>query len=107
MSSMMSTPFANNRPSAGDDLFIDYRQRRAQEENERADLKRVDQAEQCSGSNTADRRIRAWEKVHHLRMPSDPQHPALSAIAAATQLTLADIRNEQRLRSARCASAGV
>jgi len=30
----------------------------------------------------------------------------LGAIAAATQLTLADIQNEQRLRSARRASAG-
>jgi len=107
MSSMMSMPFANNKPTHGDDLFVDYRQRRAQEEDERADLKRADQAEQCSGLNSADRRIRAWEKVHHLRMPSDPQHPALSAIAAATQLTLADVQNEQRLRSARRASAGV
>jgi hypothetical protein len=107
MSSMMSMPFAKNEPATGDDLFFDFRQRRALEENERADLKRADQAEQCCGSNSADRRIRAWEKVHHLRMPPDPQHAALSAIAAATQLTLADVRNEQRLRSARCASAGV
>jgi hypothetical protein len=57
--------------------------------------------------NSAASRIRAWEKVHHLRMPSDPQHLVLGAIAVATQLTLGDIQNEQRLRSAQRASIGV
>ena len=109
MSSMMSTPFARNEPftTARDEHLLDYRQRRALEEGERADLKRADQAQQCAVLNSPDLRIRAWEKVHQLRMPSDPQHPALGAIALATQLTLADVQNEQRLRSARRASAGV
>ena len=109
MSSMMSIPLARSEPStsASDELLFDYRQRRALEERERADLKRADQAEQCAELNSADLRIRAWEKVHQLRMPSDPQHPALRAIAVATQLTLADVQNEQRIRSARRASAGV
>jgi hypothetical protein len=101
MRSMTSMPFATNEPitTAQDGLLSDYRQRRALEERERADLKRADQAEQCATLNSADLRIRAWEKVHQL--------PALGAIAAATQLTLADIQNEQRLRSARRASAVV
>jgi hypothetical protein len=109
MSSMISSrPEKSERyGSAGDELLIDYRQRRAHEERERAELKRVSVAEQHSVSNSVDARIRAWEKVHHLRMPSDPAHPALAAIATATQLTLADILNEQRLRSARRASVGV
>ena len=81
--------------------FPDYRERRAIEALERAQLKRANIAEQCAPLNSADHRIRAWEKVHQLRMPSDPLHPALDAIAAATQLTLADVRNEQQLRSAR------
>jgi len=102
MSPTLSMPFAKRKPltTTSDDVFVDYRQRRALEEHERADLKRADQAEQCSGLNSADRRIRAWEKVHHLRMPFDPLHPALGAIAAATQLTLTEVQNEQRLRSA-------
>ena len=109
MSSMMSTPFATRKqfPTSGDELFIDYRQRRALEEQERADLKVANQAQQYSALNSAASRIRAWEKVHHLRMPSDPQHPVLGAIAAATQLTLEDIQNEQRLRSAQHVSVGV
>ena len=109
MSSMMSMPSAKSEPftPARDEHLLDYRQRRALEERDRADLKRADQAEQCSVLNSADLRIRAWEKVHQLRMPSDPQHPALGAIAVATQLTLADIQNEQRLRSSRRASGAV
>ena len=95
MSSMIS-PFAHTEQftTRSDEILFDYRQRRALEERERADLKRVDVAQQCSDLNTPDLRIRAWEKVHQLRMPSDPQHPALRAIAAATQLTLADVQNE-------------
>ena len=108
MRSMTSVPFATSEHAtmAQDGLLSDYRQRRALEELERAELKRADQAQQCATLNSADLRIRAWEKVHQLCMPSDPHHPALGAIAAATQLTLADIQNEQRLRSARRASAG-
>ena len=107
MSSMTSLRPANMERSAGDEILSDYRQRRALEESERAERKRVDSAEQYSELNSADLRIRAWEKVHQLRMPSDPSHPALAAIATATQLTLEDVQNEQRLRSARRASAGV
>jgi hypothetical protein len=108
MSSMTSwRPLERDRStSAGEELLSDYRQRKAFEESERAEKKRMDCAEQYSSLNSADLRIRAWEKVHHLRMPSDPRHPALAAIASATQLTLEDVLNEQRLRSARRASAG-
>jgi hypothetical protein len=88
------------------EVLSDYRQRRALEERARAELKRTDLAEQHSAANCADLRIRAWERVHGLRMPSDPKHPALHAIAAATQLALTDVLNEQGLRAARHASAG-
>jgi hypothetical protein len=109
MSSMMSGPFARRErfTTAGDELLYDFRQRRALDERERTDLRCADQAEQRSAMNSVELRILAWEKVHQLRMPLDPQHPALEAIAAATQLTLADVQNEQRLRAARRASAGV
>jgi hypothetical protein len=109
MSSMTTLRPANGErfTSAGDELLSDYRQRRALEESERAEQRRADSAEQCSALNSADLRIRAWEKVHQLRMPSDPLHPALAAIATATQLTLEVVQSEQRLRSAQRASAGV
>lgn len=108
MNAMKTLPVAKDEQFTFRDAEVlsDYRQRRALEEREREELKRADLAEQHSAVNSVDLRIRAWEKVHGLRMPSDPKHSALHAIAAATQLTLADVLNEQGLRSARTASAG-
>jgi hypothetical protein len=107
MNAMMVLPAAKDERFTFRDteILADYRQRRAHEELERAELKRADLAEQHSAVNSVDVRIRAWEKVHGLRMPSDPKHRALHAIAAATQLALADVLNEQALRSARRAPA--
>jgi hypothetical protein len=87
--------------SAGDGVLLDYRERRAMEALERAAVKQQHQAEQSSASNSADLRIRAWERVHQLRMPSTPLHPVLQVIAVATQLSIAEVRYEQQLRSAR------
>lgn len=103
MSSMDTVPSLESRRvgSAGEEILLDYRERRALEEIERAALKRQDHAELSSAQNTADMRIRAWERVHQLRMPSTPSHPVLQVIAAATRLTLAEVRQEQQLRSGR------
>jgi hypothetical protein len=107
MSLMMTLPSLDRQRAgdARDDILLDYRERRAHEALERSEHKRLEQAEQNSPRNSADMRIRAWERVHHLRMPSTPLHPVLEAIAAATQLTLAEVRHEQQLRSGRRASA--
>jgi hypothetical protein len=43
-------------------------------------------------------RIRAWEKMHGLRLPSDPAHPILRVIASNTGISLACLREEQRAR---------
>ncbi len=100
MSATIKTPFAEHTRSAGNEALCSYRERRAFEEFERAELKRTNLAQQYAAINSADLRIRAWERAHQLRMPVDPLHPVLGAIAAATQLTLAQVREEQRLRSA-------
>jgi hypothetical protein len=107
MTEIMALPAAETERSvsSGVDFAFDYRRRRELEESERAELKRMDLEMQSSPSNSAEMRIRAWEKVHRLSMPSSPSHPALAAIAAATQLALADVQNEQRLRAARRAVA--
>jgi hypothetical protein len=44
-------------------------------------------------------RIAAWERLHELRLPFDAHHPVLLSIAASTALSLAEVRDEQRLRS--------
>ena len=79
-------------------------ERLAQEEHERAEKRRQELAEQRSDLNPPDVRIRTWEKVHQLRMPSDPAHPVLDVIAISTRLTLAQVREEQRTRAARGAN---
>jgi hypothetical protein len=108
MSSMMFSQAKDERSGSTDtEVVSDFRQRRALEELERAEQKRLDQADQYAELSSAEQRIRAWEKVHHLRMPSDPAHPVLNVIAKATQLTLADVRNEQKLRAERRTPGGI
>ena len=95
------------RSTEGEAHILDYRQRREMEEAEREKVKQLDQANQRSELNSAEARIRAWEKVHHLRMPLDASHPILLQIAAATHLVLADVQAEQKLRAERRATRSV
>jgi hypothetical protein len=80
-------------------------ERFAQDEHEREERRRRELAEQRSDTNAPDVRVRAWEKLHGLRMPSDPSHPILDVIAVSTRLTLAQVREEQRARTVRVAAA--
>jgi RNA recognition motif-containing protein len=91
-------------PRAGDELLTDFRRRLELDEEARVERKRVDIAEQTLEPNVPGVRIRAWEKVHALRMPSSPGHPVLILIAGATQLSLAAVHEEQRVRSGRAAT---
>ena len=84
-----------------DDLVRTPSERLAHEESERAEKRRQELAEQRSDLNPPDVRIRAWEKIHQLRLPSDPAHPILDIIAVSTRLTLAEVQEEQRKRAAR------
>jgi hypothetical protein len=81
-----------------DGLLRDHRQRLADEQFERAERKRMELAGQRSELNDAKARIRAWEKVHALRLPTSPTHPVLQVIAEATDLALKDVLDEQRER---------
>jgi hypothetical protein len=92
-------------PRTGD-LVKTAAERLAQEEDERAERRRQELAEQRSDLNPPDVRIRTWEKVHQLRLPSDPMHPILDVIAVSTRLTLEEVREEQRVRAARVANRG-
>lgn len=75
-----------------------------QEELERAERKRRELAEQRSDANPPDARIRAWERRHGLRLPSDPAHPILDLVAVSTRLTLAQVQEEQNARAVRAAA---
>jgi hypothetical protein len=73
----------------------------AEEEFERERRRSEQLEEQRSDANPPEQRIRAWERAHGLRMPPDPEHPVLDVIALNTRLTLAQVRDEQRLRAER------
>jgi hypothetical protein len=97
----------DRRPSylrGGEELLIDFRRRLELDEEARVEQRRLDIAEQTLEPNIPGVRIRAWEKVHALRMPSSPEHPVLNVIAVATQLSLAEVHEEQRIRSRRAAA---
>jgi hypothetical protein len=65
----------------------------------RAEKRRLALEELKSVFHTPAERIAAWEKLHGLRLPSDAQHPVLLSIAASTELSLAQVRDEQRVRN--------
>ena len=84
--------------------LVNPAERLAREEYERSEKRRQELAQQRSELNPPEVRIRTWERIHQLRMPSDPVHPILDVIAISTRLTLEEVREEQRMRAARGAS---
>jgi hypothetical protein len=88
------------------DILKDHRARIQLEEREKIERRRLQLEEQRSDMNSPETRIRAWEKVHALRLPTDAHHPILDVIAVATRLTLEQVREEQRARGARQTSVG-
>lgn len=93
----------NEKPSASRhaiDIVRTHAERLALDAEERRHQRQHALAEQSSAVNPPDVRIRAWEKVHALRMPGDAAHSVLDVIAHGTGLTLEQIREEQRVRAA-------
>jgi hypothetical protein len=52
----------------------------------------------ASATRTPAERIDSWEQMHELRLPDSLEHPLIRVIAAATALTMDEIRAEQRAR---------
>jgi hypothetical protein len=80
------------------DLIADRTERLAFEERERQRLRMQQFEELRSESNSVAVRVRAWEKLHGLRLPTSPTHAILPVISAATGIPVAAIREEQRAR---------
>jgi len=76
----------------------------AAEAQAKADQRRLELEELRSDQNSAERRVRIWEKVHGLLLPADPDHPILDLIATKTRLTLQEVREVQRNDAARRAA---
>lgn len=95
-----SIPTVIGAPTTGGDIAKEHRARVASalEENQRK--RKLEAAEQVAVDNSPSVRIRAWERIHELRLPMDPTHALVRLIARTTNLTVADIHEEQRRRLA-------
>ena len=80
------------------ELVSDYRVRLAVERAEADERRRIELLDLTSTANSPDARIRAWERAHGLTLPRAALHPVLTSVAAATRLTLEQVREEQRRR---------
>lgn len=83
------------------DIAKDYRERLALEEEERTFERQRNLAAQQADHNSPEVRIRFWEKVHGLTLPTSSVHPILEVVALHTRLELADVQAEQRARALR------
>jgi hypothetical protein len=78
--------------------ITEYRLRLAAERAEADERRRMELLDLASTAHSPDARIRGWEKAHGLTLPRDEFHPVLASVAAATRLTLEQVREEQRRR---------
>jgi hypothetical protein len=80
------------------ELATDYRVRLADEQAHADERRRIELLELSATANAPDARIRAWERTHGLTLPRGSAHPVLNSVAAATRLTIDQVRDEQRRR---------
>jgi hypothetical protein len=90
---------SNSSPRAGE-TQADYRERMAQLQAQALERRQHELTELRSPMNPPGERIRIWERLHQLQLPRSPTHRLISVIAAATGLSLQEVRDEQHLRAA-------
>lgn|SRR6185437_498778 len=76
------------------------RRRMALLQAEAVEQRQRELAEQSSPLNSASIRIKAWERLHQVDLPSNPAHRLVTIIAANTGLSIDEVRDEQSLRAA-------
>jgi len=80
------------------DVILDRSARLAFEEQERERVRMQRYEELRSESNSTAVRVRAWEKLHGLRLPTSPTHGILRVISVATGIPVVALREEQQAR---------
>lgn len=88
-------------PSQRSELIRTHSEMLAAEAEASAARRRLEMEELRSELNTPEERIRAWERVHGLTLPHNPNHPIIRAIARETRLTLEQVQAVQRNEAAR------
>jgi hypothetical protein len=87
----------NFAPPHGE-LNADYRVRIAREQAEAVEKRQQELLEQMSDRNSAEVRVRIWERVHAVQLPRATNHRLLQVVATQTGLTLDQVRDEQQRR---------
>jgi len=87
-------------PKHAADLIVDTRRRIAIEQAEATERRQGELAEQTAMRNTPEMRIRVWERLHGLELPARAGHPLLEVVAKDTELSLQQVQEEQRQRTA-------
>lgn len=80
------------------DPILDHRARLERDQMEAAQRRERALLDQTSLLNSPAARVSAWERLHQLRLPSDPSHAILAQVAKQTALELSDVLEVQRLR---------
>ncbi len=80
------------------DLVLDHRARLERMQLEALERRERALNDQRSPENSPEIRVRIWERLHQVRLPSNPAHAILKQVAQQTALDLAEVLEVQRLR---------
>jgi hypothetical protein len=81
------------------DPVLDYRARLERMRLEAEEWRRQAMVEQRSPDNSHEARVRAWERLHQVRLPKGSGHAVLAVVANQTGLELAEVHAVQRQRA--------
>jgi hypothetical protein len=81
------------------DPLLDHRARIERAQLDAEERRTQSLIDQRSTGNSPDTRVRAWEKLHQVRLPKDPAHSVLLVVAKQTGMSLADVQDVQRQRA--------
>lgn len=90
---------AGSMPEAGFGTVMDRRSAALLEEQVRSAERKERLAAQCSPLNEPAERIRIWEQLHALNLPSAASHKLVRVIARQTDLSVRQVQDEQRRRA--------
>lgn len=79
--------------------IADRRAQMQERENELKEERRKQLDAQSSPANTPEARIQIWERMHALNLPRTPDHKLVFIVAEQTDLTVAQVRDEQDRRA--------
>lgn len=79
--------------------FLDHRARFERMQFEAAQQREQALVDQSDPGTSPEERVRAWERLHQLRLPRDPSHAILPQVAEQTALALEAVLEVMRLRA--------